>query len=109
MDSQIDHFVHTHTKRLQDLLERYLAGDVPHEDAREMAWSVIDEWNDLQLADETPTSGQEDVLWATVWSLQHCADEVHWTDGVTKRALEHLHSALANNTGLPAGYSGNRP
>ena len=109
MDNRVDHFVNVHKKRLQDLLERYLSGDVRHEDAREVAWSIVDEWNGLQLADETPRTGQEDLLWATVWSLQHCADEGHWNDGVTKQTLEPLHNALANNTGLPAGYSGNRP
>lgn len=95
--------------RLLEILDGYLGGRVAHDDASACAWEIITDWEASGMPPETPLAAGEEVVWATVWALQHVADSEHWADGVTQRDLRRYVDLLRTGGELPPGETAQRP
>ena len=102
-------FLADHRPSLLATLDSYLAGGLPHSAAQESAWLIIEAWMSAGLGHEESYVHAEDTFWATVWAIQHLADEEHWSDGVTGRELSRYQRLLADNEALPNREEGKRP
>ncbi len=64
-------------------MERYLAGELSHDDISVYAW---------ELADKAPHSipDTDKIYWSCIFSIIHLADESHFKDGCTQKDLGEL-------------------
>jgi hypothetical protein len=104
-----EQFLARHQPALATMLEEYLAEGLSHSTASERAWSILESWTAAGVNAKLPYVPGERVFWATVWALQHLADEEHWSDGITQRDLSSYLQLLNSGRDLPEGESARRP
>jgi hypothetical protein len=102
-------FMSEHQPVLLSTLRKYLSEEIPHSDASECAWSIIDAWAESDIDPESAYATGERVLWGAVWALQHLADEEHWSDGVTQRDLSPYLELIASRGDSPECRDARRP
>ena len=100
-------FLQKHKSNLIEKLENYLLDSSSHEEFQKYAWKVIETGG--KLSSTEPYEEGEDVFWATIWTLQHLADDDHIKLDSTKVDLITLLGLLKNPGSLPEGWVGKRP
>ena len=107
---ELDTFVARQIDALATQLRKYLDGQIGEQTMADSAWSVVDAWHQLPAAlQQCGPIAHEDILWYSVWTVQHLADEEHRADGLAIPAFHECLDLLETRRPLPAGYSGRRP
>ncbi len=93
--------------KLMEKLEEYLSNPSSHEEIQKYVWDEIDAGENIPSSE--PYEQAEEVFWATIWSLQHLADDDHIKLETTKTEFKTLLSLLKSGGSLPEGWVGKRP
>ena len=103
----ISQFLQSHKSILIEKLEHYLLNPKSHDEVQEYVWNIIDKGQNFSELE--PYEKGENIFWATVWALQHLADDDHIKLDSTQTQLKTLLALLKNGGSLPDGWTGNRP
>lgn len=100
-------FLQKHKSKLIEKLAKFLMDFSSPEEIQKYVWDVIESGGELPPSE--PYEKGEDVFWATIWAVQHLADENHIKLESTKAELNNLLRLLKNGGSLPEGWVGKRP
>ena len=85
--------INIQTSPLIAKLERYLSGELSHDEISEYSWALAD-----KAPDSIPEEDKE--YWSCVFSIIHLADESHFKDGCTQKEVGVLLEKLKINQHL---------
>jgi len=94
---------------LIELLNGYIAGNIPCLQLQSFAWEVIDYFSSSDILELPIRQPWEREFWFSIWQITHLADHEHEKNGLTKRELEKALSYLKGETQMPSSYIGERP
>ncbi len=110
MVDEIQKFIIKHKSNLITAAEQYLLEEVSSNHAAEVAWEIIEDWNELEASSHSlPYVNSERAFWAVVWSLIDVVSKDHWENGISQKELPSLIKALKNEEELPEGIKARRP
>jgi hypothetical protein len=100
-------FLSKYRSKLIAALEGYLFSKVSNDEIQQIAWEIISEG--VSIPKNEPYAPGEETFWASVWAIQHMADDQHQTNESVRTQLIQLFEALESYEPLPECFVGKRP